>query len=76
MKLLSVSSHFFAVGFSMGTEGFNQDSCSTCVPLCASTYTRIFILSLIVGDLGFPSLFIFHPLAVKFVLDCNKIWSL
>jgi hypothetical protein len=46
----------------------------TCVPICASTCTEIFILSL-VSNLGFPLLSIFHPLAVKFI-SIDKIWSL
>jgi hypothetical protein len=56
------------VGFSVGTESLNCDACSTYVPICAATYAKIFILSLILSDLGFPLLSIFHPLAVKFIL--------
>jgi hypothetical protein len=44
--------------------------------ICASAKAKIFILSLIVSDLGSPLLFIFHPLAVKFVLEYKKVWSL
>jgi hypothetical protein len=42
----------------------------------APTCAKIYILSLTVGDLGFPLSFIFHTLAVKFILLNNKIWSL
>jgi hypothetical protein len=33
-------------------------------------------VSLTGSDLGFPLLSIFHPLAMKFILIGNKIWSL
>jgi hypothetical protein len=46
------------------------------VPTCASTSPKIFILSLTVNDFHFPLLYVFHPLAVKFDLIDNKMWSL
>jgi hypothetical protein len=36
----------------------------------------MFILPLTVNDIPFPLLSVFHPLAVKFILIDNKIWSL
>jgi hypothetical protein len=54
-KLLLVSSWVLPVGFSVGTESLNSDAYSTCVPIFASTCTKIFILSL----------------TVKFILVCN-----
>jgi hypothetical protein len=50
MKLLS---RFFTVGFSVVTGSLNHDAYSTCVSICASTCSKIFILSLTVTDLGF-----------------------
>jgi hypothetical protein len=75
MTLPSISSQFFTIGFSVGTESPNHVACSTCVPICASTYAKIFIVSLTVSDLCFPLLSIFHPLDMKFVLVYNKTWS-
>jgi hypothetical protein len=72
-NLFSLSSWFFTVVFSMGTESLNCDASSTYVPLCASTCTKIFILSL-VNDFHFPLLSIFHLLAMKLLIN-NKIWS-
>jgi hypothetical protein len=46
------------------------------VPICASICVKIFILSLIVNYFRVPLLSIFNPLAVKFALMDNKIWSL
>jgi hypothetical protein len=75
-KLLLICSRFFTVGFSVGTGSPNCDACSTCVPICVSACTKVFILSLFVIDLGFYLLSVFNSLAVKFVLVYNKIWSL
>jgi hypothetical protein len=36
---------------------------------------KYFFSSLIVSDLGFPFLSMFHSIAVKFILAYNKIWS-
>jgi hypothetical protein len=74
--LLSISLQFFTIGFSVGIESLNRDACSTCAPVCASTCTKIFILSLIVCYLGFPLLSTFHPLAVKFAFVYKKNLSL
>jgi hypothetical protein len=50
----------------VGTESLNCDACSTCVLICASSCTKIFILSLIVSDLGF----LYYP--YFFLLLCNS----
>jgi hypothetical protein len=75
-KLILVSSRFFTIGFSVGTKKLNHDASSPCLPICASTCAKIFILSLTVSDLGFHLLYIFHPFVMKFILVCNKIWFL
>jgi hypothetical protein len=76
IKLLLISSQFFTIGFSVGIESLKCDACSTCFSICTPTCAQIFILSLIVGDSGFPLLFIFHPLAEKFISVYNKLRSL
>jgi hypothetical protein len=48
-----ISSWFLTVVISMATESLNHDACSACVPTCASTCTKIFILPLAISDLGF-----------------------
>jgi hypothetical protein len=53
--------------FGVDTESLKLDATSTHVPICVSTYAKIFILSFAVNRLHLPLLVIFHPLAVKFV---------
>jgi hypothetical protein len=52
-KFHLLSSRFFMIGFSVGTERLKLDDSSTCVPICASACTEIFILSHSTSDLDF-----------------------
>lgn len=76
LYLLLVSSLFSTVVFSMDTESLKHNVPTECLPICASTCTKLFVFSLTLNHFNFFLLSIFHHLAVKFALVENKIWSL
>jgi hypothetical protein len=73
IKLLSLSSWFFRIVFSVDTESLNHDAFSICVPRCVSACAKIFILSLTVMDLCCPLLYMFCLVAPKFFVVHWKI---
>jgi hypothetical protein len=58
-------SWFSTLRFNVATEGLDHDACLTCVPVCASAWSKIFILSLTVGYLGFPLLAICYEICLS-----------
>jgi hypothetical protein len=65
IKLLSVFSWFFIMGFSVHIESLQLWCLSSMCSYICNSFPKIVILSPVASDLDLPLLSIFHPLSMK-----------